>query len=214
MMSPKGDPPMTTPPTAWTRTARLLHWGMALAVLIIVPAGYVMAWTYVDGLKGGPLASLHVRASQVHHTLGLLIPAFALVRLAWRLRHPAPPLPQGTSALGPRSVQALLYVLLLLLPLTGWAALSSLASAAGYPAPQLWFFAHDGFGPGGRIPHIVTPKPWNAPSLFTYGVFARAHRYLIYLGGVLLLAHLGGALWHHFGRKDNVQRAMLGRSPR
>ena len=203
---------MTTPPPAWTRTARLLHWGTALAVLVIVPAGYVMAWTYLDGSKGGPLAWLHIRASQVHHTLGLLILAAALFRLYWRLRHPAPPLPQGTSAFAPRAVQALLYVLLLALPLTGWAALSSLAGAAGYPAPSMWFFTHDGFGPGGLIPHIVSPRPWNAPGLLTYGTFAKTHVYLIWAGGALLLAHIGGALWHHFVRRDNVLRAMLGRT--
>jgi len=201
-------------PRNWTRTARLLHWTMALAVFVMIPAGYAMAWTYAAASKGGPLAQLHLRASQVHHTLGLVILALAIYRLAWRLRHPAPPLPRGTGTLAPRTVQALLYALLLLLPLSGWAALSALGSGAGYPAPALWVFTHDGFGPGGLIPHIVTPKPWNAPGVLTYGTFARAHVWMIWGGGALLALHIAGGLWHHFVRRDPVLAAMLGKADR
>lgn len=198
----------------WTRTARLLHWTMALGIFVMIPAGYTMAWTYGAAMKGGPLAQLHLRSSQVHHTLGLIILALAAVRLAWRLRHPAPPLPAGTATLAPRTVEALLYSLLLLLPLSGWAALSALGGGAGYPAPALWFFAHDGFGPHGLIPHIVTPKPWNAPGIRTYGTFARAHVWMVWAGGALLVLHIGAALWHHFVRRDQVLVAMLGKADR
>lgn len=198
----------------WTRTARLLHWGTALAVLVEVPAGFAMAWTYLDGVRGGPLAGLHLRASQVHHTLGLLLLASVIVRLWWRWRNPAPALPAQTSrggALAARGVQALLYGLLLFLPLTGWAALSALGSGAGYSAPQLWFFTHDGFGPGGMIPHIVTPRPWNAPGIIGYGLFAKTHVYMVWAGGALLLLHIAGACKHHFIDRDGVLKRMLGR---
>ncbi|NLR70370.1 hypothetical protein HGI47_05730 [Novosphingobium sp. ERN07] len=198
----------------WTRTARWLHWGTALAVLVEVPAGFAMAWTYLDGVRGGPLAGLHLRASQVHHTLGLLLLASVIVRLWWRWRHPAPALPAQTSrsgALAARGVQALLYGLLLLLPLTGWAALSALGAGAGYSAPQMWFFGHDGFGPGGLIPHIVTPRPWDAPGIVGYGLFAKAHVYMVWAGGVLLVLHIGGALKHHVIDRDGVLKRMLGR---
>lgn len=199
-------------PTNWTRTARVLHWTMALAIAAIVPAGYVMAWTY-GAATNGPVKTLHITASQVHHTLGLIILALALVRLAWRLRHPAPPLPSGTHTAAPRVVQFLLYALLFLLPLSGWASLSAMAGGAGYPAPELWFFTVDGFR-AGFIPHIVTPKLWNDPGLLTYGTFARAHVWLLWAGGLLLTLHIAGALWHHFVRKDNVLRAMLGKTER
>lgn len=195
----------------WNYTARLLHWGMAIAVLVIVPAGYIMAWTYGPAMKGGPVAALHLRASQVHHTLGLLILAAALFRLLWRLTHRAPANLGTRGWLAPRLVHGLLYALLLLLPLTGWASLSSLAEGAGFPAPSLWFFTQDGFGPRGWIPHLVSPKPWNAPGLLTYGTFARAHVYFVWAGGALLLLHIAGALWHHFGLRDAVLAGMLGR---
>lgn len=200
-------------PANWTRAARWLHWGTALAVLVEVPIGFLMAWTYLDGARGGPLAAVHIRASQIHHTLGLLLLLTTLLRLWWRWQHPAPPLPGAASPLarlGARLVQALLYGLLICLPLSGWAALSALGAGAGFPAPQLWFFTHDGFGPGGWIPHLVDPRPWNAPGPIGYGLFAKTHVYLLWAGGLLLILHVGAALKHHFVDRDGVLRRMSG----
>lgn len=196
-------------PANWTRAARLLHWGMALAVLAEVPAGFAMAWTY--GSKAADGQALHLRASQMHHTLGMLILLAVLIRIARRWKHGAPALPAITPAWqrqAARGAQVLLYVLLLLLPLSGWAALSALGAGGGYPAPEMWFFTHDGFGPGGLIPHLVEPHPWNAKVLLGYGLFARAHVYMLMLGGVLLVLHGLGALHHHFIKRDDVLRRM------
>lgn len=193
----------------WTRTARLLHWGMALAIAVEVPAGFIMAWTYAAKDAAGQQD--HIRASQVHHTIGLLLLATVLLRLYWRWRHPAPALPAGTSrwqAWLARLIQALLYALLLVIPLSGWAALSAMAAGSGYPAPPIWFFTHNGFGPGGLIPHIVTPVAWDAPVLFNFGFFAQMHVWSLMLGGGLLVLHGGAALVHHFIRRDDVLRAM------
>ena len=65
-------------PNSWNRTARGLHWAMAALIVIGVPAGYVMTRTYLAVIKGGPDAALHIRASQVHHTVGLILLALAL----------------------------------------------------------------------------------------------------------------------------------------
>lgn len=196
-------------PLQWTRTARLLHWGMALAVLVEVPVGFAMAWTYGSKLAG-PQA-VHLRASQAHHTLGMLILLTVLIRLAWRWRHGAPDLPPATPGwqrLAARATQALLYLLLLLIPLSGWAALSALGAGGGYPAPEMWFFTHDGFGPDGMIPHLVEPHPWNAKVLLGYGLFARAHVYMLMLGGAFVALHGLAALHHHFVRRDGVLARM------
>jgi cytochrome b561 len=204
--------PAAAAATDWTRAARWLHWSTALAIAVEVPAGFAMAWTYLDGLKGGPLAGLHLRASQIHHTLGMILLFTTLFRLYWRWRHPAPALPSGIAASGrllARSIQAGLYALLLLIPLSGWAALSALAGGADFPAPELWFFAHDGFGPGGVIPHLVAPRPWNDP--LGYGLFARAHVWMLWAGGALLAFHIGGAVKHHFVDRNAVLLRMMGR---
>ncbi len=193
----------------WTRTARLLHWGMALAIAVEVPAGFIMSWTY--SAKDAAGKANHILSSQIHHTIGLLLIAAVLFRLYWRWQHPAPPLPADTprwQAMLARMTQALLYALLLVIPLSGWAALSAMAAGGGYPAPPIWFFTHDGFGPGGMIPHIVPPVAWNAPVLFNFGFFARMHVYGLMLGGVLLVLHGSAALVHHFVRRDKVLLGM------
>lgn len=213
-MNPSPLPLSDQAVSAWTSTARWLHWGTALAVLVEVPAGFTMAWTYLDGARGGPLAGLHLRTSQIHHTLGLILLLAVIVRLWWRWRNPAPVLPHGigpAARLAARGVQALLYGLLVLLPLSGWAALSALGAGGGYPAPEMWFFTHNGFGPGGLIPHIVAPRPWNAPGLVGYGLFAKAHVYMVWAGGALLLLHIGGALKHHFVDRDGVLSRIVGK---
>lgn len=192
--------------------ARWLHWGMALAILIEIPAGYVMAYTYAP--PGAPGEALHIAASQTHHTLGLLLLAAVLFRLGWRFTHPAPPLPGGTSAtvaFAAHLVQVLLYVLMLAIPLTGYAALSSLADVEGFGPTRLWFFGHDGFGPNGMIPRLVPPVPYDGPQLLGYSLFGPAHRYLIYLGGAVLAVHILAALRHHLALRDNVLNRMLGR---
>lgn len=198
---------------AWTFTARVLHWGMAIAIALEVGVGFVMAQTFLASLKGGWPALLHLRSEQIHHTLGFTLLALALFRIARRLRHRAPPPePMGAPArVAAGLVQALLYALMLLLPLSGWSALSALGSGAGYEAPSVWFFGYDGFAPGGWIPHLVSPKPWNAPGWLVYGTFARFHVYAVYVGGALLCGHIGAALYHHFVRRDGVLRRMLGR---
>jgi cytochrome b561 len=195
----------------WTRTARLLHWGVALAIAGEVPAGLIMSWTYAAKDPSGK--HNHILASQVHHTIGLLLIAVVLFRLLWRWRHSAPPLPAATPQWQTRLArltQALLYGLLLLIPISGWAALSSMAAGAGYPAPSIWFFGHDGFGPGGMIPHIVKPAAWNAPILFNFGFFARIHVWALIVGGALLVLHIAAAFYHHFIRRDGVLARMVG----
>lgn len=195
--------------TRWSRPIRVIHWGVALGILCEVPAGFAMAWTYAARDAAG--VATHLRASQVHHTLGLLILLVVGVRLVVRLRHGSPPVPAGSGqaeAAISRVVQVGLYGLLFLLPLSGWAALSALGAGGGYPAPALWVFAWDGFGPGGLVPHLVPPVPWNAPVLLNYSLFARLHRWGLVLGGVLLALHVVGALKQHFINRNDVLRRM------
>lgn len=198
--------------TGWTRTARWLHWGMAAAIAVEVPAGIAMAWTY--GPPGRANEGLHITASQVHHTLGLLLLAAVLVRVGWRFSHPAPPLPDTMPKWQKRAalaVQAILYALLLAIPLTGYAAVSSLADVEGFGATHLWLFGHDGFAPGGWIPRLVPPVAYDGPELLGYTLFGPAHRYLLYFGAAVLAVHVFGALHHLLLLRDGILARMLGR---
>ncbi|ASK89313.1 cytochrome b [Sphingorhabdus sp. SMR4y] len=198
-------------PDSWTPFARWLHWTAAVALLVLVPVGYVMANTYGNPDPG--VYRIHILASQIHQTLGLSLIALVIVRFGWRMTHPAPV--ADTAMAGwqlrlARVVQWALYGFLLVIPLLGWAALSSLADVPGFGPTQIWFFGHDGFGAGGMIPRIVPPVPYDAPQILSYSSLASAHRWLAYVAGAILTLHILGALRHHFILKDNVLRRMLG----
>ena len=191
----------------WGRVSRALHWGMAALLVLEVPAGFVMGRTYAA--KDPTLARWHYWSANVHHSLGLTLLALVILRAAWRLSRLAPGV-IGTRAERrvARGVQGLLYAFLLLVPLAGWAALSSLMPTAQFPNP-LWFFGHDGFAPGGWVPHIVPPVAWDAPTFWRYGTFITAHRWLLIGGAVLLSLHVLAALRHHFILRDATLRRML-----
>jgi cytochrome b561 len=155
---------------------------------------------------------LHVLLAQLHHTNGFLILALAAWRLGWRQTHPAPDLPAALAAYQKvlaRLTQAFLYALMILIPLSGWAALSVLADSEQFGKTAIWFFGTDQMP---RLPFIA-PKAFNDPS--GYRVFGGLHRNFIYAGGVLLGLHVLGALWHHLIKKDGVLLNMWpGTAPR
>ena len=103
--------------------ARLLHWLMAVLILLMLFVGIGMVSTVSD---------LHSRLLGLHKPLGIAILLLALLRLAVRLRHRPPPLPMDLPAwqrLAAHASHLLLYALMLALPLVGWAMLG----AGGYP---------------------------------------------------------------------------------
>lgn len=195
---------MTLQQQSWNSVAKTLHWLIFFMVLVEVPAGFLMANLYPFGLKYQDVTPLAHLLAQIHHTNGFLLLGAVLARLAWRWTHPAPSLPQDLAVLQrrvARGVQALLYVVLLGLPLTGWMALSVLADSAAFGRTQIWFFASDQL-----LPRILAPKPWNDPHGYAYVV--QFHRWLVYAGAALLTVHLAAALAHHFWRRDAVLAGM------
>jgi cytochrome b561 len=188
----------------WTSRAKWLHWLIAFMILVEVPVGFVMAYTY--GLKftdPDGVGKLHILMAQIHITNGFLILALVTYRLTWRFRHPAPDLPASLQAYQKfvaRLTHGFLYALLFLLPLSGWAANSVLGDIERFGVTELWFFAWD------IMPPLLPQLPLDHQ--FGYGFFATIHRYAIYTGGGILSLHIIAALWHHFVQKDNILSRM------
>ena len=106
---------MTTP--RYTLPAMALHWAQALIVLWLLWLG----WTMTDLPKGAERSA----AYGLHKSLGLLVLILVVIRLAWRRRHPAPPLAaSGWEANLARATHLALYGFLLLAPLAGYLASS------------------------------------------------------------------------------------------
>lgn len=165
-------------PRHFNLLARVLHWSMALAILVMLFVG------------AGMVVSLQYRAQllDLHRPLGMAILLLAIVRLVNRLSRPTPALPGDLPAIQKFAAHAshwLLYGLMLAMPLIGWAMLS----AGGYPIPL--------FG-GVHLPAIVPHSPE------AYGMLRPLHGVLAYVLFATILAHLGAALFHAWVRRDAV----------
>lgn len=176
---------MSEPRTHFTRTARWLHWSMAVMILAMLFIGVAM----VTSLEQRPWLI------DIHRPLGLLILLLAVVRLWHRRRYPPPPLPASLPTLQARIARAshvALYALMLAMPLLGWA----MSSAGGY---------HVTLPFGLTLPALV---PQDA-TLYTW--LRSAHGVLGYALFALVLAHIAGALHHAWVRRDGVFEAMTGK---
>jgi cytochrome b561 len=130
----------------------------------------------------------------VHKSLGITILVLTLGRIAWRLAHRPPPLPDAMprwEKAASATAHVLLYALLLILPLTGWL----MSSNPDRPRPFSWFFAFD-------IP--LLPASTGAAR-----IAHDAHENLGLAMTALVALHILAALRHHFLLRDSVLARML-----
>lgn len=175
---------MSAQPNHFAPLARLLHWLMALLVLamLFIGAGMVAS-----------VSERHEWLIHLHKPLGVAILLLVIVRLFVRFSTRQPPLPAdlpGWQVLAAKASHGLLYALMLVLPVLGWAMIS----AAGDPVT---------LGIGVQLPAIV---PANAA---LFALLRRAHGYLAYLLFLTVLLHLAAALFHGWIRRDGVLQSML-----
>lgn len=165
--------------------ARILHWLVALAVLATIPAGWIMIQEGIPRELGNTLFIAHKNG-------GVLILLAMLVRLAYRARRPAPPLPEGVPGwqrAAARVSHAGLYALLLVMPIAGYVRVR----AGGFPIEAL-----DALG----LPTLV-------PRSDALANAAKAtHLYASYALVGLILVHIGGAVQHAVWRRDGVVSRM------
>ncbi|MBB3033159.1 cytochrome b [Alteriqipengyuania lutimaris] len=98
--------------------AMIFHW--LIAILVIVNWRIAESAEHLEGAEKGAVFANH-------KALGMLILALTLGRLAWRLTHPLPRLPENYAKwerVLARATHVIFYVLLIGLPLGGWLASS------------------------------------------------------------------------------------------
>lgn len=168
----------------WGSVARFLHW--LIVAFILTQVILAAAASELHGM-----AKLAMLAR--HKSVGITILMLAILRLAWRLVNPTPPLP---ATLKPyerflaRFTHAALYVLIVAMPITGWV----MSSARGFPVSWFGLF---------QLPDLV---PKNRP---LYEAMLQTHAILALILGAVASLHLLAALKHHFVLKDTVLRRML-----
>jgi cytochrome b561 len=168
----------TTAPRRFALPSRILHWLMAPMVIAQLLIGVIM----IASLSYYPLLLA------IHRPLGLLILVFAVVRLVNRLTHRLPPF-LATMSRAERRIASwseyLLYALLLVQPLIGWAMLS----AARFPI----VFA----GPV-RLPGIAPHD------IDVYAVLREAHGVCAFLLFATFTAHVCAVLFHTLVLRDRL----------
>lgn len=164
-------------PTQWSSVIKLLHWLIALMIIGLC----IVGWT----MKGMAASPDKVKVYLMHKSTGITVLALVLLRISWRVfagrpdELPMPKWQRGAAEL----THAALYVVMIAMPLSGWL----FNSAANFPLRWFGLFA---------VPALSGPDP----ALKAWA--GAAHLMLFWLLAVLVLAHVAGALQHHFIARD------------
>lgn len=181
-------PRMSQQPASYHAVSKLLHWAIALMIIVQIPAGMFMSQMDFSQTK--------FTMYQLHKSFGFIVLGLSLFRLYWRLTHPIPALPDNTAgwkAAAAKLTHVGFYVVIIGIPLTGWL----MVSASPLEIPTKIFFAIP-------VPH------WPVPiSEASEGLFRLSHELLAKATIALLVLHVGAALNHHFREKDDVLIRML-----
>src|SRR5471032_1961126 len=145
-----------------------------------------LAW-YFGTLKG-PEAIAPV---QLHKSIGITVLLLTLIRIGWRLTHAAPPLPdtmQTWEKWAAKATHFVFYLLMLGMPLSGWAMVS--ASPLIRVHPTVLF---------GVVPWPTFPGlPTDSDQLHAaHKLFTATHERLAWLAYATVALHVAAALKHY-----------------
>jgi len=178
--------------------AIVLHW--IIAALIV--ANIAIAWS-VDSLPKSaerPLIDLH-------KSFGLTVLGLAILRILWRFARTPPPLPEGYKPWEKKASHIthwILYALIFLMPLSGWAHDSAWKGAPEHPLNLYWVI------PFFRIGWIQNIDPATKETL--HNLFGQLHTSLAYVIVAMVVVHIAGAFKHQFIDKEpELQRMGIGR---
>lgn len=163
--------------------SRCLHWLMALMIIAMLFIGVGMA---------ASVSGRYALLVAMHRPLGIAILVLVVVRVINRWVNPPPPLPDSippAQRFAAAASHYLLYALMFLLPIVGWAMLS----AAPYPIAMVGTL---------HLPPILAPDPT------TYAWLRRTHTLLAYLFFATIIVHFAAALLHGLIRRDGVFESM------
>ncbi|NJC09840.1 cytochrome b561 [Polymorphobacter fuscus] len=130
----------------------------------------------------------------LHKSLGLTVIALTLVRIAWRLGHARPPLPGHMTSLErmlARATHLLFYVLLLALPISGWAMMSTGRTVR--PTRVFGLVS---------IPPLPVTQQLGA-------MFGDGHELLGWAMLATIVLHISAAVKHQFFDRDELLARML-----
>jgi cytochrome b561/polyisoprenoid-binding protein YceI len=170
----------------YTAVAIALHWAIAALIIFMIWLG----WNMED----------NETRYQLHKSIGITILLLTVMRVAWRMLNPPPALPSGMKLLEARAshyVHVGLYALMILMPLLGWA----LVSTAKLQVPTVLF----GTISWPDIPFLSGLRG-NKP---VHEVIETLHSKGAWVIIGLLVLHVAGALKHEFSPEEGVLKRMI-----
>jgi cytochrome b561 len=176
---------MPTEPTRYSPLAQIFHW--VIAGLIVVQ------FTLARLAEPLPLGVHKLALLARHKSVGMTILMLAVLRLLWRLWHPAPPLPPDMTRferLAARSTHVAFYVLLFAMPLSGW----TMSSAKNFSVSWFGLFTW---------PNLIGKNE------AAFDILRTTHDTLSDVLFAVAVLHIVAALKHHFWDKDDVLVRML-----
>ncbi|MFN0039207.1 MAG: cytochrome b [Burkholderiales bacterium] len=173
-------------PTRYTTPAIAFHWIVGIAVLTLIGLGLYM----VDIPKGTPDRAFYFN---LHKSLGVTTAILVAIRLWWRARNPPPLLPASLpnwQVQASKISHALLYLCLILMPLSGFSA----SQFTKYGVNYFELF---------KIP----PMGWENKEIYDF--LQGIHHITAELLMVLVAIHVLAALKHLVINRDGVFQRML-----
>ncbi len=172
---------MQTPSSGYSSGQRALHWIIALMILPMIAAGFLMVQEGLPRALGNTLFIMH-------KNMGVVVLILVVLRIVVKLRQKAPPLSDSLPAWQRRAAHAshgLLYVLMLVMPLSGYIRVR----AGGFPIESL-----DRLG----LPTLVPKSETLAATAKT------VHELGAYAIAALLALHIAAALHHALILRDGT----------
>jgi cytochrome b561 len=182
----------------YTATAKLLHWLIAAFIVALLAIGLTM--TRIQDLQ------LRFELYQLHKSLGVTVLGLMILRLGWRLAVRPPELParmSGIERAAARQTHLALYVLLLALPLSGWAMVSAALPPFNFPTMLYKTIPW---------PHIPAIEEMSGETKKTVEPFLKTlHAALGWALLALVALHVAAAMRHTIVLRDGVMLRMLPR---
>ena len=171
-------------PERYTTPAIALHWVVAAVAIV----QFALGWWMLEIPKQPPGA--RASAFNLHKSIGIAIFTLMVARIAWRATHPPPALPAMPrwQAVLARWNHVLLYLALVLLPVTGYLG----SEFSGYPVR---FFG-------------VTLASWAGKQTHLKELMSTVHYGATWLLAAGFLAHLAGVLKHSWIDRDGLLARM------
>jgi cytochrome b561 len=183
------------PLARYDAVAMSLHW--VIALLILLDFALAMSFSRFD-----PGDALYLpSAYELHMSVGGCILILSVARVIWRLTHRRPPLPDMLFPLLwlARASHFLLYVFMVVAPVSGWLVLSLRHKTTSVFGLFRWAWPSLP-----AIAHMGRPE-----RVFWHDHLLPLHIRMSYVGLCLVALHVSAALYHHFGRRDEVLVRML-----